>query len=138
MFKMFYVKNMTELLAHPNRTILIIDDDLFLLRFMQKALQKVGYNIITANQGKQAIKCLSHQQVDLIIVDLMMPEMDGLVFLKWLRKKNQATTPTLVQTAMVKSDTEQLVRAAGANLLLFKPFKVSELIAKIKELEKLL
>ena len=127
---------MTQELAHI--TILIIDDDKFLIKLMAKVIQKAGYNVVTALQGKQAIEILSQQNVDLIVVDLMMPEMDGLVFLHWLRQEAGLNTPTLVQTAMVKPDTEQLVMEAGASSLIFKPVKVPVLIAKIQELEKLL
>jgi len=124
--------------VQPGLTVLIIDDDKFLLRLMAKEIQKVGYNVISADQGKQAVEVLSHQKVDLIVVDLMMPEMDGLVFLRWLRQEAGLNIPTLVQTAMVKRDTEQSVMEAGANALIFKPVKPPDLIAKIQEIEKLI
>ncbi len=119
-------------------TVLIIDDDKFLIKLMAKAIENAGYNVMTACQGKQAIELLSKQSVDLIMLDLMMPEMDGLAFLHWLRQEAKLSMPVLVQTAMVKNDTEKQVITAGASALLFKPVKVPELIAKIQELEKLL
>lgn len=119
-------------------TVLIIDDDKFLIKLMAKAIERAGYNVMTASQGKQAIELLSQQSADLIVVDLMMPEMDGLAFLHWLRQEAELNIPTLVQTAMVKSDTEKQVMNAGASALIFKPVKVPDLIARIQELEKLL
>lgn len=103
---------------------------------MKKALQKIGYDVIKANHGKQAIEMLSEQQVDLIVLDLIMPEMDGLLFLKWLRQDAKSNTPALVLTGMAKTETESLVMAAGANALLFKPVKLPVFFDKIQELEK--
>lgn len=121
-----------------NKTVLLIEDDKFLIKLMGKAIENAGYIVLTATQGKQAIEILKQQSADLILVDLMMPEMDGLEFLYWLRQEAELNTPVLVQTARVKSDTEEQVMNAGANALLFKPVKVPELIAKIQELETLL
>lgn len=122
--------------THVKKTVLIIDDDLSLNRLMKKALQKIGYDVIKANHGKQAIEMLSEQQVDLIVLDLIMPEMDGLLFLKWLRQDAKSNTPALVLTGMAKTETESLVMAAGANALLFKPVKLPVFFDKIQELEK--
>lgn len=124
--------------SQSKKTVLIIDDDRFLIKLMGKAIERAGYNVMTASQGKQAIEVLSQQDVDLIVVDLMMPEMDGLAFLHWLRQEAELKIPTLVQTAMVKPDTEAHVMNAGASDLVFKPVKVPDLIARIQELEKLL
>lgn len=120
------------------KTVLLIEDDNFLIILMRKAIENAGYNVITATQGKLAIDVLNKQSADLILVDLMMPEMDGLEFLRWLRQEAELDTPVLVQTAMVKTNIEEQVMSAGANALLFKPVKVPELIAKIQELETLL
>ncbi len=122
------------------KTVLIIDDDKFLIKVMAMALRKADYKVICAEQGKQAIEILSQEgvKVDMIVLDLMMPEMDGLGFLHWLRQEALLKTPTLVQTGMVKPDTEQLVMDAGANSLIFKPIKLPSFIAKVQELEKLL
>ncbi len=129
---------MTEDQIQIKKTVLIIDDDKFLINLMDKAIQKAGYNVITAYQGKQAIDILSQQSVDLIVLDLMMPEMDGLCFLQWLRQEAKLDTPTLVQTGMVKPNTEKQVMDAGASALIYKPVQVPEFIAKIHELEKML
>lgn len=122
------------------KTVLIIDDDKFLIRVMEMALRKADFKVISAGQGKQAIEILSEEEmkVDMIVLDLMMPEMDGLGFLHWLRQEAELKIPTLVQTGMVKPDTEQQVMQAGADALIFKPIKLPSFIAKVKELEKLL
>jgi CheY-like chemotaxis protein len=136
----YYLDDFCKKMMQPQAkiTVLIIDDDKFLIKLMAKAIERAGYNVMTASQGKQAIELLSQQSADLIVVDLMMPEMDGLAFLHWLRQEAELNIPTLVQTAMVKSDTEKQVMNAGASALIFKPVKVPDLIARIQELEKLL
>jgi len=120
------------------RRILIIDDDVFIVRLMSLILTKSEYEIISASSGKEAIVILAEQPVDMIIADLMMPEMDGLAFLHWLRQEATLSTPTLILTAMATPDTEKQVMAAGATALLYKPIKVSDLLTKIKQLEQLI
>lgn len=120
------------------KKILIIDDDTFLIKLMEMALTKSGYQVVSASQGKEAIEIVKRESVDLIVVDMMMPEMDGLGFLQWLRQEGKLGIPTLVQTGMASPKMEQQVMDAGANALIYKPVKVPTLIEKIKELEKLL
>ncbi len=120
----------------PIKRILLIDDDMFIVRLLTLLLTKSGYEIVTANDGKQAITILSEQQFDLLILDLMMPEMDGLVFLQWLRLEAMLTLPIIILTAMVAADTEKQVLNAGGTVLIYKPIKVPDLIAKIQQLEQ--
>ncbi len=118
------------------KRILIIDDDQFFIKLMEMALMRNGYEVLLATQGNEGIEILKQQKVDMIIVDLMMPELDGLDFLHWVRQEAKLSTPTLVLTGMTRENTEQEVKAAGATTLLYKPVKVPELIAKVKELEQ--
>ena len=118
------------------KRILLVDDDDFIVRLLSLLLTKSGYEIITASDGKDAVRILSEQQFDLLIVDLMMPEMDGLVFLNWIRQETKATLPILILTGMVTADTEQQVMAAGASALLYKPIKIPDLLTKIQQLEQ--
>lgn len=117
------------------RRILIIDDDRFFIKLMNIILSQEGYDVVTACHGKDAIKILTKETVDLIVVDLMMPEMDGIEFLYWLRQEAKLSTPTLVQTGMAKASIEAEAMAAGATAFIYKPLKAPDLIAKIKELE---
>ena len=120
------------------KRILLIDDDELLVGLLALNLIKEKYEIILAHNGTEAIRVLSQQSVDMIIVDLMMPEMDGLAFLNWLRLQAKATMPALVLTGMTTTNTEQQVIDAGGTALLYKPIKVPELLAKIKQLEQLI
>ncbi|MEQ1845686.1 MAG: response regulator [Nitrospira sp.] len=117
------------------RRILLIDDDDFIIRLLSLVLTKAKYEIISASNGKNAISILSEQPVDMIILDLRMPEMDGLAFLKWVRKEANLTVPILILTAMVSADTEKQAMAEGASALLYKPIKVPDLLEKMQQLE---
>lgn len=118
------------------KRILLIDDDVFIVRLLNLLLTKAGYQIISATNGKDAIGILTEQQVDLVVLDLMMPEMDGMDFLNWLRREAKATMPIVILTALVSADTEQQVMDAGATALLYKPIKVPDLLEKIQQLEQ--
>jgi len=118
------------------KRILLIDDDEFIVRLLTLLLTKAGYEIISATNGKDAIRILSEQSVDLIFVDLMMPEMDGLAFLNWLRLEANTTIPIVVLTSMVAADTEQQVIAAGGTTVLYKPIKLLDLLEKIQQIEQ--
>lgn len=119
------------------KRILIIDDDAFIVGLLSLVLTKAGYEVISATNGKDATRVLSEQSVDILILDLMMPEMDGLAFLHWLRQETNATMPIVVLTAMVSADTEKQVMTAGATALLYKPIKIPDLLEKIQQLEQL-
>jgi len=126
---------MTNKIVTNGKRILIIDDDPFFIKLMQMILLKEGYEVFTASQGKDAITILTAETVDLIVLDLMMPEMDGMEFLHWLRQDAKLTIPTLVQTGMAKASTEVDVMNAGATALIYKPIKAPDFVAKIQELE---
>ena len=74
----------------PIATILCIDDEESVRRLFQVALEGAGYRVLTAENGKQGLRLLGHQEVDLIFVDIFMPEMDGLELIPLLRKMRPA------------------------------------------------
>lgn len=117
------------------RRILLVDDDAFNIRLLSLLLTKAKYEIFSASNGKNAISILSEHSVDMIILDLRMPEMDGLAFLQWARKEANLTLPILVLTAMVSADTEKQAMAAGASALLYKTIKIPDLLEKIRQFE---
>jgi len=84
----------------PHHHLLIVEDDLNTLGLLEKILRRSGCRLSTALNGREALQCLEESAVDLILLDLMMPEMDGLEFLRQLRK-NQAwqAIPVIVLTA---------------------------------------
>lgn len=118
------------------KRILLIDDDIYIIRLLTLLLEKSDYEIISAGNGKDAMRILAEQTVDMIVLDLMMPEMDGLVFLRWLRQDAKATMPTLVLTGLATGNIEKQALSAGATDLLYKPIKINDLLSKIRQLEE--
>jgi CheY-like chemotaxis protein len=113
--------------------LLIVDDDLETLRLVSLMLQRQGYQIITASNGRQALSLALTEKPDLIILDVMMPEVDGLEVARRLRKsRDTAHIPILMFTA--KGQVEDLVAGyeAGADDYLTKPIHPVELSARLK------
>ncbi|HZU86293.1 MAG TPA: response regulator [Anaerolineaceae bacterium] len=113
--------------------LLIVDDDLETLRLVSLMLQRQGYQIITASNGRQALSLALTEKPDLIILDVMMPEIDGLEVARRLRKsRDTAHIPILMFTA--KGQVEDLVAGyeAGADDYLTKPIHPVELSARLK------
>jgi DNA-binding response OmpR family regulator len=115
--------------------ILIVDDDLDTLRLVGLLLQRKGYQITAADNGVQAIEKARHETPDLILLDVMMPEMDGIEVLKRLRANSDTSEiPIIMFTA--KSQVEDKVTGfeAGADDYLTKPTHPAELTARVKTL----
>lgn len=116
------------------KKVLIVDDDPVLRKLMKFGLEKAGYQVQTADHGGQAIERLGQESVDLILVDLMMPVVDGLRFLRWLRQEARASTPALVFTSHDAKDVTDEALATGATDLVIKPVKLPELLERVKRL----
>ena len=115
--------------------ILIVDDDVETLRLVGLMLQRQGYQIVAANNGTQAISMARNENPDLIILDVMMPDMDGYQVTTELRKDPQlAETPILMFTAKSQVDDKVSGYDAGVDDYLTKPVHPAELIAHLKAL----
>ena len=110
--------------------ILMIDDDENICQIVKLYLEKEGFDATIANDGKTGINCFLMQPHDLILLDIMMPEMDGMEVLRELRK--DSNVPVIMLTA--KGETLDKVQALelGADDFIVKPFDAKELIARIK------
>ena len=114
--------------------ILLVDDDALLQELITLSLEADGYAIHKANDGRQAMALLQSTSVDLIVLDMMMPVLDGLKFLRWLRQERKQDTPVLALTAMQRPNSEQEILAQGASAVAFKPVDLSTLAAAVKDL----
>lgn len=112
--------------------ILVIEDDLAILRLLQRGLSMEGYQVETATNGESGLKLFQEKQPDLIVLDLMLPGMDGLEVCQRIRQKSKL--PILILTA--KDAVQDRVEGldAGADDYLVKPFNLEELLARIRAL----
>ncbi|MCU7553297.1 response regulator transcription factor [Alteromonas sp. ASW11-19] len=113
-----------------DQAILIIDDDHELSQMLQAYLQGMGYTVSVAQDGKAGLQAATTEHFDLILLDVMMPEMDGFDVLKHLRVTH--TTPVLMLTARGDDYDRILGLELGADDYLPKPFNHRELAARIK------
>ncbi len=115
--------------------ILVVDDDLETIRLIGLMLQKQGYQIIAANNGAQALASAKLEQPDIILLDIMMPDMDGYEVTRQLRADPQtANTPILMFSAKGQVDDKVVGYEAGIDDYLTKPTHPIELNARIKSL----
>jgi DNA-binding response OmpR family regulator len=119
------------------KKILIVDDDLELVELVSFNLKQVGYAIGTASNGVEAIKKARSLEPDLIVLDIMMPELDGFAVCEILRRDNAtASIPIMMLTALSSELGRMAGLDSGANDFVTKPFSPRYLVGRIEELLK--
>ncbi len=113
--------------------ILIIEDDIKLCQTMKKQLETAAYTVDTCYSGEDSLYYVSKQVYDLIILDRMLPKLDGLSIVQSIRKRG-ITTPVIMVTALVGINDKIDGLDAGADDYLVKPFSMDELFARIRAL----
>ena len=108
-------------------TILCIDDEESILRLFQVALEGAGYRVLIAESGQQGLLLLEHQEVDLILVDIFMPDMDGLEVIQLLRKTRPASKIIAITGKPGATNNLDIAKHLGAHDTLMKPFSLQEL-----------
>jgi DNA-binding response OmpR family regulator len=117
------------------RKILVVDDEAVLVETIAYNLEQAGYAVITAADGASALEAAQREKPDLIILDLMLPEMDGLEICRQLRKEsNTATTPIMMLTARSEEIDKVVGLEVGADDYVTKPFGRRELLARVRAL----
>ncbi|GAB5491917.1 MAG: response regulator transcription factor [Phototrophicaceae bacterium] len=112
------------------KTILIVDDKMSAQRLIVDFLSVYNYRTVTANNGKEALFVARHEKPDLVLLDIMMPEMDGFEFMRQFRKENNV--PVIMLTAKVDETDKIVGLELGADDYVTKPFGLAELLARIR------
>jgi DNA-binding response OmpR family regulator len=111
------------------QTILVVDDQSSVRQLVQDYLTEQGFRVVTATDGQNALYTARHEQPDLILLDIMMPKMDGYQFLRQFRQERQ--TPVIIITAREEETDAVLGLDLGADDYVVKPFRMRELTARI-------
>jgi DNA-binding NarL/FixJ family response regulator len=123
---------MQDSTATENDTLLLIDDDPNLVLLVKDYLELRGYLVMTAKNGRDALKVLEKELPRLIICDVMMPEMDGYTFVKKVRDNPQTSwLPILFLSAKGQIQDRVAGLSNGADVYMVKPFEPDELVAQI-------
>jgi len=122
-------------MLQQRRRILVVDDERHIVRLVQVNLERAGYQVVSAFDGKEALKKVDSEQPNLIVLDVMMPHMDGFEVLKRLRG-NAATKNIPVIMLTAKAQDADVFRgwASGVDCYLTKPFNPMELLTFVKRI----
>jgi DNA-binding response OmpR family regulator len=112
------------------KRILVVDDDLDLRKLVSSYLKEEGFQVVSAADGREALFVTREENPDLIILDLMMPEMGGYEFIRELNKRS--SVPIIVLTAKLEEGDKVLGLELGADDYVTKPFSLRELTARIR------
>ena len=112
------------------KTVLVVDDEARLVSLVETYLTQSGFRVATASNGVEALSVARQANPDLIILDIMMPEMDGYEFMRIYRAEYD--TPIILLTARVDSDEKVVGLESGADDYITKPFRPRELMARVK------
>ncbi|GJM42496.1 MAG: DNA-binding response regulator [Ardenticatenaceae bacterium] len=113
-----------------SKTILVVDDEVRLVNLVKAYLEQGGFRVVTAKNGREALFIARQEKPDLILLDIMMPEMDGREFLRIHRQERP--TPIILLTARVEEDDKIIGLELGADDYITKPFSPRELVARIR------
>lgn len=111
-------------------TVLVVDDDIHILRLMQRILGAEGYRVLTAGDGKAALNVFEDETPDVVLLDVMMPGMDGYTVCQRIREFSPV--PIIMVTAMTNPREKVEGLDAGADDYVTKPFSPRELVARVR------
>ncbi len=115
------------------KKVLVVDDEMMNRDLVCKILRKEGFFVIEAVNGKEALSILKNDRVDLVLMDLMMPVMDGFEAIEAIREESRYDKlPLIAVTALSDGETRQKVLSLGADGCILKPFVLFELVESVK------
>ncbi|MCA9954744.1 MAG: response regulator [Ardenticatenaceae bacterium] len=117
-----------------NSSILIVDDEAMTRNLLRLMLERAGFKILEAEDGVQALEVVAAESPDLLILDVMMPNVDGITVCETLRAEAEtAVLPIILLSARTSPEAVQLGMKAGADRYLSKPISREELIRNVRE-----
>jgi len=117
-------------MPEQKRTIMVVDDEPGLVKFVQGCLEYEGYGVITAKNGEVALKCLKEGKPDLILLDIMMPGLDGYQVCERVRESMEI--PIIMLTAKNRPQDMAAAIRIGADDYITKPFGADELLDRME------
>ena len=112
------------------KTILVVEDEASIAEVVSLYLKRAGYGVQIASDGKQAMNIFEKQIPDFVILDLMLPEVDGLSLTRWLRDRSDV--PIIMLTARAEETDKLIGLELGADDYMTKPFSPKELVARVR------
>jgi DNA-binding response OmpR family regulator len=112
------------------KTVMVVDDEERIVSLVQSYLEQEGFRVVPAYDGREALFLARQEKPDLIILDIMMPEMDGYEFMRTHRKERE--TPVILLTAKIEEDDKVIGLELGADDYVTKPFSPRELAARVR------
>jgi len=118
------------------KTVLIIEDDNFLQGLEATKLKKEGYNVLTASNSVEAFKAMEGNKIDLILLDLLLPDVDGFMILEKVRQnKNLQAVPVIVFSNLSEEkDVSRATKLGASEFMIKSNFTLDEISKKVKEL----
>jgi CheY-like chemotaxis protein len=122
-------------MTDATKTILIADDEVFMLRLLEATFRKGGYRVLQVRNGLEALTLANTERLDLIIMDVMMPGLDGLSVVHQLKQADAtAKIPVIVLSSKGHALTKIEAELAGASLFLTKPFSPNQLLTEARRI----
>jgi len=122
-----------KVLEQSKERVLVVEDDGAIRRAVERALTFEGYDVVTARDGAEALSIVLNDRIEVIVLDVMMPIVDGLEACRRIRARGD-TTPILILTARTEVSDRVAGLDAGADDYLIKPFALEELLARLRAL----
>ena len=118
-----------------NKRILVVDDEMYIVNILDFTLAGEGWEVISANNGEDALRTLLKFEPDLVILDVMMPRIDGIEVCRAIKAREEsANTPVILLSAKDRDKDRDEGLEAGADLYLTKPFSPGRLVEEIRNL----
>ncbi len=122
---------------HPIARVLVVDDEPDLVRILEFGLKAAGYHVDTANDGQEGLKKARDLKPDIILLDLMLPKLDGYKVCRLLKfDERYKHIPIMILSARTQEGDQNLATEMGANRFMTKPYEFAEILEHIKALLK--